>query len=554
MNTGLKKKINKDISALLELPEFPCQLNDFGSLDINICGNIYIFNTEMKKYEKDFVFDEVLKQNMENNKDEEFESLIEGQYYQDTIDINMRVFYVLTTHKIMIYQIITEHSVKLLKIIDLNSLESIYIYGKELIFMKIAGGGKIREKIEIKIGYIEGGFNILKSSSGTKSNTLNDLNRLNELQMADLEGDQEMQINKKIKEATFIKNAFLFAVSIWRMFFMLKNQFLRIMKINDKKILDVALDNNYLFNIYKNLMDDKQYAINSTIQGIKKAKKDKERDEKKEQEAIIKEKEKKRSRSDLDSSYLDKSVVIEQPQQNIEAKIFDENKNKKFDGVSFVLTKEETIRQFEYGKHDYQYQKCLLKIIDGYLLIYDFFNQHMIYIEMESIYNIYVNDNRFIMIIYYHSANSEQNDHREKREKVVLFNNSNTDNDYDYFRPFMITILELWRYIIYLFNKFRLKIYEKSLKKCQSGHSKWVLNHITDSILMTSIIKNNKLLKNNHKLTANLKKFAFVDKKWCCQKKLTYKNKTFSSAEASDFLRNLHIKPKDEVKETCVIL
>jgi hypothetical protein len=199
-----------DIKSLIELDDFPCQLNDFKNLEYNI--------NEFTKYNLFFNLAETLTIKPE----EELDCLIIGKYYNILTNTDIRVIIILTTRVLNLY-IIKEkdNTLKLFKQIDLSLVESIIISSNVLYIIKSLTGGSI-EAIRLTI---------------TKEHLL--------------KSKPEIEFN--IHHLT--REAFYLAVSIWRVVFILAKRFIRVVKIEntDNFLSKLLAEADYMNRIYLHL-------------------------------------------------------------------------------------------------------------------------------------------------------------------------------------------------------------------------------------------------------------------------------------------------------------
>jgi len=257
-----KIKIKNDINNLLELNNFPCQLNDFSDLSFSI--------NNLNKWDERFSFTDLLENVIVP--DEYLDCLVEGMCINEEILKN--VFIVLTTKRILFYCTVTDKSVKTIKSIDINSLQTLFLDGREIIMIISKSESKSFDKFEIKLGFDDlsvddmddikiSGTAVNKTIDG-KNNT-SELNKMrksvdntNNTHNTDAGDYRTKEFNKKFRNINQAKTAFYFCVSIWRIYFINNFDFLKILKIPDKNLLvSISLDKLYLDSLYKSMIDNK---------------------------------------------------------------------------------------------------------------------------------------------------------------------------------------------------------------------------------------------------------------------------------------------------------
>lgn len=188
------------------------------------------------------------------------------------------------------------------------------------------------------------------------------------------------------------ENTFLFIVTLWRMKFINDQSFLRVMKIPNLNYTEVKLkNNNYLFDILRKIQE------NSILKELK----------------SILSHEKDNKGTNNKSKKLKKSE-----DQMCFANILIPHKNK---GISF--------------SHDkYGYCQVIVKIMFEHLIIYDYMNDHLCYIELSTIVKIAINESRLLVIIFFHDG--------KDFEKIALFSNKLDDEEFELFKPIYVFLIE----------------------------------------------------------------------------------------------------------------
>ncbi len=192
-------------------------------------------------------------------------------------------------------------------------------------------------------------------------------------------------------EAKNKENTFLFIVTLWRMKFINNQSFLRVMKIPNLTYTDVKLkNNNYLFDVLRKIQD------NSSLKEIK-------------------------------------TILTEKDGKNVNNKLKKMKKSEDQLCLAFLMIPHKE-KGTEFSNDKYGYCQVIVKIIFDHLVIYDFINDHLCYIELSSIVKIAINESRLLVIIFFHDG--------KDFEKIVLFTNKLDDNEFELFKPIYVFLIE----------------------------------------------------------------------------------------------------------------
>jgi len=146
-----------------------------------------------------------------------------------------------------------------------------------------------------------------------------------------------------------------------------------------------------------------------------------------------------------------------------------------------------------------------------------------------------INSNRFVLVIYFYPKEELRLINKPTdKEKIVLYNHTNNDLEYNFFRIFLIQILEYNRLNVYSFSVI-FDSTESILKKIND-----------DGCNYYSISRNNLLIKSNENISNQIDSDKFAKKDeveivCCCikrKKRLRIKN-IITSMDRQEFLNNL---------------
>jgi hypothetical protein len=415
----------------MEVTDFSCQLNDFSKLDYNI--------NEFLKYDTKLNLTGSLNLKL----GDDIECLLIGEYYHEALNYNFDVLILLTTKGLNLYSY-KNNMIKFLKTIDLLYLESLVIIGNVIYFVK--NTDNIIEMIKVVI---------------TNKNLL---------QIKD----------EQTKPNDLLKTTFYFVISIWKIVFILRSIFIRVIRMESIKDIDKMLtENNYITKIYNYIFKLNDLFIFNNIK------------------VLVNYREAFRRFIDSNNKDVfdkDKRQIVREQEKNTSI-----NEGfSKIDGSAFLLLKEN--RSYEYtGK--YSYARVILKLYEEVLVLYDFFTNNICFIDLLTAVEFY--HSKLVVVIYI------QDPETKIKTKIVLFNNSLGDYDSDLFKNFLVKLLLLKRKETFK-DRFRSAMTISEL-----------LASTNDNITLYSMIRNNKRMEN--KISKELKKVIDIHiettKSFCCCRK-----------------------------------
>ena len=91
-------------------------------------------------------------------------------------------------------------------------------------------------------------------------------------------------------------------------------------------------------------------------------------------------------------------------------------------------------KSFEFVNQNYGYVKVIIKFVNEFLVIYDFNNDDVCYIELTNIIKVAINESRLIVIIYFQ--------YETDFYKIILYNQQLYDEEFDLFKPIYVYLIE----------------------------------------------------------------------------------------------------------------
>jgi hypothetical protein len=523
---------------MMQVEGFPCQMLDYAELTFSL--------DEINRWEEQYCLAEILELNVP--REETFDCLIEGMCFQEGMMVN--VFFVLTTKQILIYVIVTEKTVKLYKSIDITTLQTVFLYKREIYLIRKVGDSKVVEKFDIKIGcdvepyneqqhnqsqrnttkneHLISAFNKMSMSTNYRNTTiLSQNNNNNNTNQPILDEDQyrEKQKSSKVRDLNYQVKAFYFTISLWRVYFISCNKFLSIVKLTDKAYLDyITWEEGYLENIYKKVLEKRNQVLFDCYI-------------KYEFKKFLSNREKLRKHGGIKDDEI----------QNDDDAVNDLIKSKRensgrittiFDGVSMALY-EDPGRSLEFMHQTLKYSKFVIKIFQELIIFFDIYNDTVSFIELNLVDQLFTNENRFLLLMYvYPNLEFKITQRKSDREKIVLYHNTSYDAEYNFYRIFLIQLFEFKRLCKY--------DYEISIINADRIWHKIK----TDKLMYFSYQKNNYYVKEKIKTglsssnNMHLKKFDNVKggggKKCCCfGKKEKVKKTRLNAKDKFGFIANM---------------
>ncbi len=492
-----------DINNLIKLENFPCQMNDFTKLEYEI--------DEMASLESKYSLYDTLKLDM--TADETVDCLVKG--YCTYEEQQTLVFFILTTKQLIYYMPVADTIVKKIKVVPIKLLDRIFIHGRFLIILKESTDTKSLDKIEIEIGVKEREPHDTKDSSiinNTKMNiSLAERSLIIFENMVKDESHKSHYDIMRVKEYDpYVESnlkSFYLTISIWKIYFILTSKFLPIVKIRDRSYFEnITWDKGYIEIFYKNVLSRKIEFITYHIKSL------------------------------LDNEKLKIKTESHDTDDNIISN--------EIDGVAFAFYNK-SLNIFEYPNESFDYQRVVLKIFKDFLIVIDYFNDYVCFIDMKKIDIVYINETRFVILLYIY-----KNEERKKseREKILFFNNNSYDEEYNFFRQMTIKLIEFKRLNKYRYDlkfEFVEKIYENYL----SYDSKYFWIKEKNVLIEKKEINKNliiNLLSYQHFLKVE------KSKKKCCSKlKNEFKLEKFMKKKKSEYENAIS---EGEKSSKCVII
>jgi len=293
---------------------------------------------------------------------------------------------VLSTKNILVF-VVKTGSIKFLKSYTIEQIDSVFLCDRTLIiYYKI--GGRCIISFHLTIGFID------------------DKPVKNEAEAQDLKKETE----------TFVQYALYFFILIWRIYFLLTNQILKAVKI--RKLKHVKLDKiyeSYFQDIFQMIL---KYEVDDLNICTK----------------LYEEKNGKKQEKDLNNRK--KTQVGKKARHFINP--FDKNDISEEDKffILFCTTPYETqlVSTNEKNERIVSYCRVIVKIQNNLVIVIEPLKDSITIFGINEIRNITINEGRFIILFHIIQA-------RIKR-KLIFFTNTNYEEDYKNFKPFLIHLIE----------------------------------------------------------------------------------------------------------------